>query len=133
MLPPRRSSYAPYASAPSVPVSPELHLRGGSQLRSRLLAQEEQNVMLALGLVRAAIRTFLALEPKLLRAAELLSRFETSKEAAARTELGKLCDELSRTVASATFEGRPIFESARAVFDVDDARRNGEPLTLSLP
>jgi hypothetical protein len=137
MLPPRHSSYAPYASAPppapNPSPAPELNLRGGSQLRSRLLGQEEQSVMLALGLVRAAARTLLALEPKLLRAGELLSRFESPKEAASRAELGKLYDELSRTVAGATFEGRPIFESANAVFDVDDARRNGEPLTLSLP
>jgi len=99
MLPPRRSSYAPYASAPPAAPNrspaPELNLRGSSQLRSRLLGQEEQSVMLALGLVRAATRTLLALEPKLLRAGELLSRFETPKEAAARAELGKLYDELS--------------------------------------
>jgi hypothetical protein len=89
--------------------------------------------MLALGLVRAAGRTLLALEPKLLRASELLLRSEAPREATARVELGKLYDELSRTVANATFEGRPIFESASAVFDVDDAGRSGEPLTVRLP
>jgi hypothetical protein len=89
--------------------------------------------MLALGLVRAAERALLELEPKLMRAAELLGRFETPREAAARLELKKLFDELSRGVSGATFEGRPIFERTRAVFDVNDARRNGEPLTIALP
>jgi hypothetical protein len=141
MIPPRRPSVAPYAaSSPpagvaSVPSTiPELHLAGTSQQRSRLLGQEEQNVMLALGLVRAAARTLLALEPKLLRASELLLRVEAPREAAAtRVELGKLFDELVRTVNGTTFEGRLIFDSATAVFDVDDARRNGEPLTVSMP
>jgi hypothetical protein len=138
MLPPRHSSYAPYAPstqssvAPSSP-APDLYAQGSSQLRSRLLGQEEQHVMLALGLVRAASRTLLALEPKLLRASELLSRFETAREAAARVELGKVYDELCRAVDGATFEGRPIFESGSAVFDVDDALHTGEPLTLTLP
>jgi hypothetical protein len=119
----------------SVPSAiPELHLAGASQQRSRLLGQEEQNVMLALGLVRAASRALLSLEPKLLRASELLLRVEAPREAAAtRVELGKVFDELVRAVNSATFEGKPIFDSATAVFDVDDARRNGEPLTVSLP
>lgn len=137
MLPPRRSSYAPYSASPqdgaSVSPPPDVYLHGSSQLRSRLLGQDEQHVMLALGLVRAAGRVLLGLEPKLQKASELFSRFETPKEAAARLELGKIYDELSRTVANATFEGRPIFESANAVFDVDDARRSGEPLTVSLP
>jgi hypothetical protein len=141
MIPPRRPSVAPYtatsqgAASVSVPSSiPELHLAGTSQQRSRLLGQEEQNVMLALGFVRAASRTLLALEPKLLRASELLLRVEGPREAAVtRVELGKLFDELVRAVNSATFEGRLIFDHATAVFDVDDARRNGEPLTVSLP
>jgi hypothetical protein len=140
MLPPRPSSYAPYAPTSQTQVaptlskpSPELYSHGSSQLRSRLLGQDEQNVMLALGLVRTASRALLGLEPKLLRAAELLSRFESAREAAARMELGKIYDELSRTVASAVFEGRPIFESASTVFDVDDARRKGESLMVTLP
>jgi hypothetical protein len=140
MIPPRRPSVAPYTSSPStagagVPSAiPDLHLAGTSQQRSRLLGQEEQNVMLALGLVRAASRTLLALEPKLLRASELLLRVEGPREAAAtRVELGKLFDELTRAVSSAVFEGRLIFDSATAVFDVDDARRNGEPLTVPIP
>jgi hypothetical protein len=139
MIPPRRPSDLPHSassqSGAGLPSTiPELHLGGSSQQQSRLLGQEEQNVMLALGFVRAAARALLALEPKLLRASELLLRIEPPREAAAtRLELGKLYDELSRAVASAVFEGRPIFENASAVFDVDDARRNGEPLTVALP
>ena len=139
MIPPRRPTDLPYSassqSGAAFPSTiPELHLGGSSQQQSRLLGQEEQNVMLALGLVRAASSALLALEPKLLRASELLLRIEAPREAAAtRVELGKLYDELSRAVASAVFEGRVIFESASAVFDVDDAQRNGEPLTVGLP
>jgi flagellin-like hook-associated protein FlgL len=138
MIPPRRPSDLPRpASSQSgtfASAIPELHLPGSSQQRSRLLGQEEQNVMLALGLVRAAASVLLSIEPKLSRARELLLRVEPPREAAAtRVELGTLYDDVSRTVASAVFEGRLIFESATAVFDVDDARRNGEPLTVSLP
>lgn len=138
MIPPRRPSDVPQPAASQsgtfASTIPELHLPGSSQQRSRLLGQEEQNVMLALGLVRAAARTLLAIEPKLSRASELLVRVEPPREAAAtRLELGKLYDDVSRTVSSAVFEGRSIFESASAVFDVDDARRNGEPLTVALP
>ncbi len=139
MIPPRRPSGVPHAasthSGAGFPSTiPELHLAGSSQQQSRLLGQEEQNVMLALGFVRAAARTLLAIEPKLARASELLLRAGPPREAAAtRVELGKVYDDLSRTVANAVFEGRVIFESANAVFDVDDARRNGEPLTVALP
>jgi hypothetical protein len=135
MLPPRNPSYAPSTPAGTSLESqaPEGWLRSSSQLRSRVLGQEEHAVMLALGLVRAATRTLLALEPKLVRASELLLSLDTPRGAAARVELGKLYDDLNRTIGAAVFEGRPMFDGGSAVFDVDDARRNGEPLTVTLP
>lgn len=134
MLPPRPAGYVTSrGTKESETPLPEVYLPGSSQLRSRVLGKDEHNAMLALGLVRAAGRTWLALEPKLLRASELLLSLGPGRESASRAELGKLYDELNRTIAGATFEGKPMFDGECAVFDVEDARHNGEPLSVSLP
>ncbi len=106
--------------------------------------------MLALGLVRAAERTLISIEPQLLRSCELLHQLDPARpaaaargelhqvdparpSAAARSELDKLFGELARTLANASFEGQPLFDGGSRVFDVEDVRRNGEPLTVCLP
>src|SRR5262249_40360857 len=114
-------------------LSPEVSLRGSSQLRSRMLGQEEHNVMLALGVVRAAKLALLQLEPKLLRVYELLISLDTPREGSARVELSKLRDELGRALSSAACEGYALLDGGCAVFDVEDTRRTGEPLQVSLP
>ncbi|HKP56423.1 MAG TPA: hypothetical protein VJV78_06880 [Polyangiales bacterium] len=119
--------------SPLASLSSEISLRGGSQVRSRVLGQEERNVMLALGVVRAAKLGLLQLEPKLLRAYELLISLDTSREASARAELEKLRDELGRALAAAEYEGYALFDGGSAVFDMEDTRRTGEPLSVGLP
>lgn len=114
-------------------LSPEISLRGSSQLRSRMLGQEEHNVMLALGVVRASKLALVQLEPKLLRVYELLISLDTPHEGGARAELAKLRDELGRAVSAAAFEGHALLDGGCAVFDVEDTRRTGEPLSVGLP
>ena len=105
-----------------------------SRTPSRVLGQEEHNVMLALGLVRAAARTLLSLEPQVLRASELIDRLDTPRETAAiRGDLKKVAEQISHALADATFDGRPMFEGETAMFDVEDTRQSGEPLRIALP
>ncbi|HKU39010.1 MAG TPA: hypothetical protein VJR89_12705 [Polyangiales bacterium] len=111
----------------------ELSQHGSSQLRSRTLGQGEHNVMLALGMLRAGKAALGELEPKLLRVYELLVSLDTPREGSARSELAKLRDELTRALNAASFDGHALFEGGCAVFDVEDSRRSGEPLSVTLP
>ena len=105
-------------------------LQGGPQLRSRWLGQEEHNLMLALGMVRAATRAIAALEPKLQRAQELLRA--PQRTAATSLDLKRVAADAARTVQSTELQGRPLLDGTTAVFNRPD-RESGEQLRIELP
>lgn len=107
-----------------------------ARLRSRTLGQEEHNVMLALGLVRAASQALVLVEPKLVRASELVRGGGIPRAAAGRTELTRLIDDLNRNLLRASFEGYRLLDGGDVMFTVGDAREAREssgPLRIALP
>jgi flagellin-like hook-associated protein FlgL len=107
--------------------------QGGSQARSRTLGQGEHNVMLALGLVRAAQRALSLVEPKVQRACELALSGGSARGAVLLNELSRLMDELAKATREAMFEGHRLLDGASPMFTVDDAVQGGEPLRVDLP
>lgn len=130
-----RSSEAATAHEGAVIRHSALPLRAtqaGPQARSRTLGQGEQNVMLALGLVRAAQRALLTVEPKVQRACEL-TLSSGARGAVHHNERSRLIDELSRAIREAVFEGHRLLDGGRPTFTVDDGGRHREPLRVDLP